>query len=386
MTRHLARILIAFFVLLLPAAVNVQAAGSGYLYVLRNVSGGPNQIYGFQVNELTGALSALGGFPVDTGGTGSAGTVSEQMVYDPANRRLFVLNGGSFTIIAYNVNLSTGALETLPFSPIDLSPGTWNCLVVHPTGSPLIAGNGEGQRLASFTISGAGATAAAGSPFATTVFPFSSTFSRDGHYIYSGGNFGTDIGGFSVDAGTGIITGLAGSPFNSGALFPVAYTADSAGRLFVSNINANQVRVFTTSAGSLSPVLNNPFVSGLTNAVHGVLHPAGFYLVADRGDNRVGVFRITGSGFSTLLSPVTGSPFASGGLSTSILALNQSGSFLFAANANSRNITSYAVSGATGHLTGVFIQPSNTAGNTGSITGMAYVPGLSRLFLPLIKR
>ena len=166
----------------------------------------------------------------------------------------------------------------------------------------------------------------------------------------------------------------------------MAYATDSAGRLFVSNLLPNQVRVFTTSGGVPSPVPGNPFTSGLTEGVHGVLHPAGYYLVADRSGNRVGMYRIAGSGPSTTLTAVGGSPFASGGLSTGVLALNQSGAFLFAANGDSRNITSYAVDTATGALNGVSIQPPNTVGSTGSITGMAYVPGLSYLFLPLIQR
>jgi hypothetical protein len=100
----------------------------------------------------------------------------------------------------------------------------------------------------------------------------------------------------------------------------------------------------------------------------------------------VGVYRINGSGLSTTLAAVSGSPFAAGGTFTDVLALNQSGAFLFAANGNSRNITSYAVDPATGALQGVGIQPPDTAGSTGRITGMAYVPGFSHLFLPLIKQ
>ena len=58
--------------------------------------------------------------------------------------------------------------------------------------------------------------------------------------------------------------------------------------------------------------------------------------------------------------------------------------FLFAANGSSRNITSFAVDAGTGALTGVRIQPPDTAGSTGTITGLAYVPGLSYLYLPLV--
>jgi 6-phosphogluconolactonase len=374
MSRNLFRFLISLVTLLALAGGNVQAAGGGYLYALRDVNGGPNQIFGFQVNEVTSALTALPGFPVDTGGNGTVITASEQLVYDPANLRLFALNEGSNTVSAYSVNLTTGALTALPYSPFNLGSGSWGCLAVHPGGSPLVAGDSLGNFLASFNITAGSATQAAGSPFTTGAGdPFSCAFSRDGHYMYTGGNTGNDIAGFSVDAGTGTLTPLPGSPFNSGALDPVAYVTDSAGRLFLANRTSNQVRVFTTSAGLPSPVLSGPIASGLTDAVHGVLHPAGYYLVADRSGNRVGVYRIEDSGPSTSLAAVVGSPFAAGGTFTDALALNQSGAFLFAANGTSRNITAFTVNAGTGALTLPVTQAANTLGGSGTITGLAYV-------------
>ncbi|MBI5584582.1 MAG: beta-propeller fold lactonase family protein [Deltaproteobacteria bacterium] len=374
MSRPLFRILISFFVLITVSAVNVYAAGNGFLYALRNVNGGANQIFGFRVNEITGELAALNGFPVDTGGLGSNLSVSEHLAYDQINGRLYALNEGSTSISAYNVNPRTGALTPLPFSPIGLGFGNWHCLAVHPSGSPLVAGSGSGNLLVSFNIAGGSATTAAGSPFATgAAAPFSCAFSQDGSYVYSGGNSGSAIAGFSVNAGTGVLMTLSGSPFESGSLSsPMAYATDDVGRLFVSNFNANQVRVFTTSGGLPSPVLTSPFVSGLTEGVHGVLHPAGYYLVADRVGNRVGMYRISGNGPSTTLTAVPGSPFLSGGTTTNILALNQSGAFLFAANGDSRNLTTFAVNAGTGALTGSVTQPAGTLGASGRITGLVY--------------
>jgi 6-phosphogluconolactonase (cycloisomerase 2 family) len=135
-----------------------------------------------------------------------------------------------------------------------------------------------------------------------------------------------------------------------------------------------------------SPVLGNPFISGLTDGAHGVLHPAGYYMVADMRGGGVRVYRIDGSGPSTTLTEVSGSPFASGGNHPSVLALNRSGALLFAANRISRNITTYALDSGAGAFTGVSVQPSDAAGSDGYITGMAYVPGLNYLFLPLILR
>ncbi len=374
-----------------PAGVSVQSTGGGFLYALQDVTGGPNQIYGFRVNEVTGALTLLTGFPIFIGGNGSGFTVSEQMAYDSVNARLYVLNEGSDSVSAYSVNLSSGALTALAFSPINLGDGLWNCLAVRPGGSVLVAGDADGTpALASFSVTGSGATPAAGNPYSTgTAFPYSYAFSRDGNHVYAGGGTGNTLAGFSVNAATGALTSLSGSPFESGAANPLAYATDSSGRLFMANL-AGGARVFTTSGGVPSPVAGNPFASGLTGAVHGVLHPAGYYLVADRVGNRVGVYRINNSGASTTLTAVSGSPFASGGSYTNILAFNRSSAFLFAANGFSCNITSYAVDAATGEISGVATLPvgstCNSNDNPGATTGMAYVPGLNIVFLPLTRR
>ncbi|MGH7185140.1 MAG: IPT/TIG domain-containing protein, partial [Pseudomonadota bacterium] len=139
----------------------------------------------------------------------------------------------------------------------------------------------------------------------------------------------------------------------------------------------NQVRAFTTASGIPTAVSGNPFTSGLTQAVHGLLHPSGFYLVADRSGNRVGVYRISGSGSATTLAAVSGSPFAAGGSFTNVLALNQAGTFLFAANGDSRNLTTFGINPTSGVLTALNTQPANTLGASGRLTGMAYLPTTS---------
>jgi 6-phosphogluconolactonase (cycloisomerase 2 family) len=343
---------------------------AGFLYVL-NERTGSNQIYGYAVNETTGVLTLLSGFPISTGGSGLDRTPTEMLTIDRANQRLYAINDGSDTVSAYAINPTTGALTPLPFSPISLGIGSWTTIAVHPSGSPLVVGDGDG-RLLSYQITAGTATAAAGSPYRTgSAQPFSTAFSQDGNYVYTGGNSGTTIAGFSVHAATGVLTALAGSPFDSSASFPAAYATDMAGRLFVGN--DTQVRVFTTAGGILSAVSGNPFPSGLTSTDHGLLHPNGFYLVANRFGNRVGVYRIQGSGSATTLTAVAGSPFAAGGSFTEVLALNQAGTLLFAANGDSRNLTTFSVNAATGALAALNTQPLNTLGFSGRLTGMAYL-------------
>ena len=352
---------------------------AGFLYVLKDSTSG-NQIYGYAVNETTGALALLPGFPSATGINGFGSYGSEQLTIDRVNQRLYALN--SYTISAYAINPVTGALTPMPFSPINLGSGNWYYIAVHPGGSPLLVGERYTTRLLSYQITATTATAVPGSPYNTgSPSNLSTAFSQDGRYVYTGGDsINSNFAGFSVTAGTGVLTALVGSPFDSGNSLPTALATDAAGRLFVANFQAGQVRVFTTASGIPSAVSGNPFASGLNVASHGLLHPNGFYFVADYGTvgvppgNRVGVYRINGSGSATTLTAVPGSPFAASGILTNVLALNQAGTFLFAANGDTRNLTTFSVNPITGVLTALGTQPANTMGTSGRLIGMAYLP------------
>ena len=175
------------------------------------------------------------------------------------------------------------------------------------TGSPLIVGNGSstigGGGVRSFVITATTAIPVAGNPFPTTgTTAFSSEFSQNGNYYYVGGNTGNGISGFEVNASTGVLTPLAGSPFDTGAGNPLAYAIDSSGRMFTMN-TTDDIRAFTSSNGILSPVTGNPFPpSGLTQRRFGIVHPnQNFYMIAGNSGNNVGVFRISGKRRGTRL-------------------------------------------------------------------------------------
>lgn len=356
--------------LLFGAVIQAQA---GYLYALNDNSAG-NNIYGYTVNEATGALTALAGFPIATGGSGADSAASEQLTLDRLNRRLYAVNAGSGTVSAFSVDAATGALTALPFSPIMLPRGFYLTIAVHPSGSPLVVSDVVNNFSASYVITATTAVAAQGSPFSTGgASPFSSVFSRGGNFFYTGGSSGNNFAGFNFNAATGVLTALPGSPFNSGNTNPVAYAADSQGRLFLANQTANQLRVFTTSSGVPSPVTGNPFVSGLMSAADGALSPnERFYVVADRAGNRVGAYQIAGTGAATTLTAVANSPVGAGGTATSALVFNQAGTFLFAADANSRNITTYEFNQTTGALVFNNVQAADTLGAAGMLTGIDY--------------
>ena len=355
------------------------AADASFIYALRQVNGGGNQIFGFRINSLNVGLAPLPGFPIATGGNGTFAAAAEMLAY--GGGRLFAMNDGSDTMSVYAVNQATGALTPLPFSPFALGTAVSDATVaVHPSGSPVVIGNSTAGFLRSFVVTSTTITEAAGSPyFMGGANPFSLQFSRDGNFVYSGGNVGSAIAGFSVSASTGVLTALPGSPFASGTLSPASYATDAAGRLFVASLQSvTDVNVFTTAGGVPTAVSGNPFpAAGLNQPVRGVLHPAGFYIVAARNSARVGVFQISGSGSATTLAAVAGSPFNPGGSNTNTLALTPDGSLLVAGNGGSRNLTAFRVNPSTGNLTVLLLQAANSLGATGLVTGLVLVPQVS---------
>ena len=351
---------------------------AGFLYAVNQVSGGANQIYGFTVNESTGALTSLAGFPISSGGNGINTFRSEQINIDPINRRLYVINDESNTLSAFSINGTTGALTALPFSPIALGDGQWTTVSVHPLGSPVIVGDTVlPGKVVSFNITATTAAPAAGSPYTAGAAPaLSSSFSHDGYFVYLGGGSGNNIAGYSVNT-DGSLTALPGSPFNSGGANPVAFATDMVGRLFTASAaTAGELRTFTTLGGVPAAVAGDPQASGLTAAIDGIFsRNENRYYVVDQSGNRVGGYRITGNFDFPTLTPLTGSPVSSGGTLTNALVMNAGGNFLYASNSTSRNITTYAVD-TDGILTFGSVQAANTLGTTGRITGIAYQPSV----------
>src|SRR5207253_6406828 len=98
------RVLFCVFLFIFCLSALSLEARAGFLYALDQVNGSPNQIYGFSVNESTGALTLLAGFPVVSGGNGGAGSFSDHVAVDRLNRRLYVVNEGSLTLSAFTIN------------------------------------------------------------------------------------------------------------------------------------------------------------------------------------------------------------------------------------------------------------------------------------------
>jgi 6-phosphogluconolactonase (cycloisomerase 2 family) len=281
---------------------------------------GNGEIDAFTINASTGGLTQLAGSPFSAGpvpGTGG-------LAIDPETRFLYVLDSNG--VLGYAINLGTGALTPIAGSPFPGSSALH--AIVDPTGKFLYASNNGDSMgtISAYVIdSTTGAlTPIAGSPFATEAnFPGPSgfAFGSGGKFLYVGmagtANANNVVTGFAVDATTGALTQIGGSPFTTGK-DPGQIATDSKGKLlFTANAQDNTVSAFTIdgTSGALTPAAGSPFSAGgapvsLTVDPTGAFLYVGMQPSAIAGTSGLSVFSINKT--SGVLTTTAGSPFAVG--------------------------------------------------------------------------
>src|SRR5436309_2189600 len=82
-------------------------------------------------------------------------------------------------------------------------------------------------------------TAISGSPFAAGLFPFSVAVDPTGKFAYVANEGSNDVSGFIINATTGALTAISGSPFAAGSN-PVSVAVDPTGKFaYVANFSNN---------------------------------------------------------------------------------------------------------------------------------------------------
>ncbi len=210
-----------------PAALNTQSAGMGlcdvcpgaflgasasFLYYDQPGPTGTAQVGGYAIDTSTGALTSLG-YLTAVGGFPPLAVAS----VNPSGAFLFVAGSSPET---YSINTTTGAL-----APTTYPLGGMPAIVVNATGT--FAYTSDGIQVWAYSINAAtGAlTALAGSPFMATggtltggtatgpVGPRGMAFDSSGKFLYVGNYTAFVISGFAVDATTGALSPVPGSPF-----------------------------------------------------------------------------------------------------------------------------------------------------------------------------
>jgi 6-phosphogluconolactonase (cycloisomerase 2 family) len=287
----------------------------------------------------------------------------------------------------FAIDPSSGAFTPVPGSPFPA--GQWpDATAVTPNGAFLFVANMSADDISAYAIDRATGTLTQvpGSPFATGNSPSALTVSDNGTVLYAV-NDGTDtrslrpsgIYAYEIDAATGRLRQVAGSPFRLQGLASVATT--HGGAYFYHPGPAGSTRdavyAYVAEAGSgapKEPIPGSPFTAG-TGPTGAIVSPDGSFLyVANAISSDVSAYRIESNGF---LSAVAGSPYPLGyfhdrlptpapdpvHLEVDSLAFTPDGAFLYVARHDDESITGYAVDATTGALSMVSGSPFQSGNN-----------------------
>ena len=254
-----------------PGALALDPSGRFLYYGSSTVglgAGGVVQGIGaLAVNSTTGALSGVAGspFPADQVPFSVLVHPSGQFVYtENTNGVLSPGSGLSLgSISGFAVDSSTGALAPVPGSPF-LAPANADVagFAIHPSGKFLYAPTGlAANGILAWSVDAATGklTVLPGSPFEAGVATFDAALDPEGKFLYVSAGATGGILGFNVDANSGALAPLASSPFSSGTalLGPVV---DPSGRfLFAVDSRNSAIAGFSLDAttGALT-ALGNP--------------------------------------------------------------------------------------------------------------------------------
>jgi len=186
-------------------------------------------------------------------------------------------------------------------------------------------------------------------------------------FVFVANQTSDNISVFAIDADSGALTQVPGSPFPGGPE-PVAVAADPNGK-FAYVVNQNypyyqgniSVYAINRASGALTPVEGSPFFDS-TGEPYGVaINPAGKFLYAPGVfSDQVAAYTIDAT--SGALTPMAGY-FGTAGQPEGI-AIDPTGRFAYAPNSLSDDVSAYTIDPTSGALTQVEGSPFPTGGAT----------------------
>ena len=197
----------------------VVAQDDKFLYTLGDV-GQHNVnvpvIYTFPINTATGQLLPVSSFNF------VRADVVQGLAITP-DSRYALANNSHNQLCAYTLDPNSGAptpvgsdLNAIPTACIATGSGPI-AVAVHPGGRWVAVANMLSNNVSMYSFAAGAFTIVGGSPFSSGTQPQAVAFSSDGRYLFTS-NYGSgDSSVFSVNASTGALTPLSGSPVQVGS-------------------------------------------------------------------------------------------------------------------------------------------------------------------------
>ena len=318
--------------------------------------GGGGGSTGNRVYIANQSASSIGGFTIGTTGTLTAVTNSPlsvgykplSMVVTPKNTLLYV--GAATGVFVYFIN-SDGSL-TVPSTGSQPAGVFATAMAVSPDGQWLVVLDGTTQQLDIFQInSSTGALTSVTSPATYSINsgtwqPSDIRISPDGTLIFAALGTAGDVV-FTFNTTTGVATssqGLATGDTATGD-FGLAVSPKTTYLYIARSGTKGGVAVYSIgSGGALTPVTGTPFAAG-SGTFSVALDNTGTYVyAANRTDGTVSGYTIVPGTTTAALSltPLNGSPYASGS-GVQALGADSTGKYLLAAAVNgSPDLTMYS--------------------------------------------
>jgi 6-phosphogluconolactonase len=356
----LPRVLVAFIVVVILAGFSLSCGSSTpsktgpshNAYVTLPAKG---SVLLLHINGANGAITLGASTPQvqDTSPTGLA--------LLPSKKFLYAVNSGLNSGISI-FNVASDGTLTLSGTPLPAGNGP-DLAVIDPSGKYLLVtnnfgSNGSGGDISVYSIdAGSGAlTEVAGSPFAAHANPTSIVFTHSGNFVYVTNPGIGMVTGFSF--ANGVLTQVPNSPVFSGA-GAAALAVDGGDRfLYVANPSAINSQVpsignisgfnIDSNTGELTAILGSPFTSSVgTGPTAITVDPSGrfVYAVTTGSSFSIWCFAITPN--NGQLTAVTNSPFSvtAGGQFTLI---DPSGNYLYIGSSQGGNVSGYTYNPSTG--------------------------------------
>lgn len=230
--------------------------GSQFLYASNSVAQPAGSVDAWTINPDSGTLTAVSGSPFSLGSFSLPGGLA-------ANNNaqvLYVADVGGIDALHAD---ATGALTALGGSPFPAGTGLY--LAVDPFDKFLLASDTTppGNVLAYMIDSTGALTAVPGSPFpiagTTSTQPNQIVVDSSGKFVYVDLLTTNQVAGFSIDASTGALTPVPGSPFSAGKGPLGLATVNNL--LYVSNTMDGTISGYTIdpTSGVLTPISGSPF-------------------------------------------------------------------------------------------------------------------------------
>ena len=314
-----------------PSALQPHTSGD-FLYIA-DFSG--NDVTLLDINASSGNLSVPASIsivsPISPPNIFATDKGPISLAMSPTAPFLFVVNQTASNISAYTVDPGSGNLGVIqgspgsPGSPFPIQPVSHpSSVAISPKGDFLYVANSAEGTIAVFNISGAGKLAQAGIPVSVGVgaTPTAIAVEHSGRFLYVTDSAHNAIAGFAIQTG-GALTPINGSPFAASAT-PIGLGIDPQGALlFAANSASNNVSAYAidSSSGALGQVSGSPFpTGGVGPSAVAVDSETSFVYVTDQASHDIAAFSIASNG---ALQPVKGSPFGVATNATSITVVRR---------------------------------------------------------------